>query len=116
MILVFISVPASPATVVVFSAAIGVLWLSTVPLTSGLVATMFGPRALGTLYGIVFLSHQVGAFIGVWVGGLAYDLAGSYDPVWYAAIALGVFSAVVHLPVQDRAWRPAAPAPARTPA
>ncbi|MEL6575531.1 MAG: MFS transporter, partial [Pseudomonadota bacterium] len=74
------------------------------------VATMFGTRALGTLYGVVFLSHQVGSFLGVWIGGRAYDATGSYDMVWIAAIILGVLSALVHLPVQDRPWR--APTPA----
>ena len=107
VILAFISIPATPVTVVIFSLTIGVLWLSTVPLTTALVATMFGPRALATLYGFVFVSHQVGAFLGVWVGGRVYDATGSYDLIWYAAIALGVFSAIVHLPVRDRAWRPA---------
>ncbi|MEL7137499.1 MAG: MFS transporter [Pseudomonadota bacterium] len=97
-------IPPTPVSMMVFSAMIGVLWLSTVPLTSGLVATMFGTRALGTLYGIVFLSHQVGSFLGVWIGGRAYDATGSYDTVWIAAVVLGVFSALVHLPVRDRPW------------
>lgn len=104
VIAVFISVPVTPVSVLVFSFAIGSLWLSTVPLTSGLVATMFGPRHLGTLFGIVLLSHQVGSFLGVYLGGRVYDLYGTYDPLWYASIALGVFSAIVHLPVRDRAW------------
>ncbi|MEM8625867.1 MAG: MFS transporter, partial [Pseudomonadota bacterium] len=109
VITVFIfMIPPSPASMILFSVVIGVLWLSTVPLTSGLVATMFGPRALGTLYGVVFLSHQVGSFLGVWIGGKVYDATGSYDLVWYAAIGLGVFSAIVHLPVQDRPWQAAA--------
>ncbi|MEM6358237.1 MAG: MFS transporter, partial [Pseudomonadota bacterium] len=97
-------IPPTPVSMMVFSAMIGVLWLSTVPLTSGLVATMFGTRALGTLYGIVFLSHQVGSFLGVWIGGRTYDATGSYDTVWIAAVVLGVFSALVHLPVRDRPW------------
>ncbi|MEM7178727.1 MAG: MFS transporter [Pseudomonadota bacterium] len=109
VIFVFIALPITPATVIAFSFAIGFLWLTTVPLTSGLVATMFGPRHMGTLYGIVFLFHQVGSFIGIYMGGVVYDLYGNYDLVWYAAIALGVFSAIVHLPVRDRAWQ-AAPA------
>jgi len=108
VIAAFIATPPTPVTVVLFSLAIGVLWLSTVPLTTALVATMFGPKALATLYGFVFLSHQVGAFIGVWVGGRVYDLTGNYDVVWYAAIALGAFSAIVHLPVRDRPWAPIA--------
>jgi MFS family permease len=107
-ILVFITAPPSPLTVILFSLTIGVLWLSTVPLTAGLVATMFGPRVMATLYGFVFLSHQLGSFAGVWMGGRLYDLYGSYDMVWWTGIALGVFSAVVHLPIRDRAWAPAA--------
>ncbi len=106
-IVVFISLPVTPASVIAFSAAMGVLWLSTVPLTSGLVATMFGPANMGTLYGIVFLSHQVGSFVGVWMGGRVYDLYGSYDLVWWLGIALGVASAIVHLPVKEREWSPA---------
>ena len=107
VIFVFIMIPPSPVTVVLFSAAMGLLWLSTVPLTAALVATMFGPRYMGTLYGLVFLSHQVGSFIGVWMGGRVYDLYGSYDLVWWTAIALGLASAAVHLPIRERAWAPA---------
>jgi MFS family permease len=102
VILVFLSVTPTPAAVILFSLAIGVLWLPTVPLTSALVATLFGARYLGTLYGIVFLSHQVGSFAGVWMGGRVYDLTGGYDLVWWISIALGVFSAIVHLPVRER--------------
>ncbi|HUF57478.1 MAG TPA: MFS transporter [Thermohalobaculum sp.] len=108
VIFVFIMIPPSPVTVVIFSAAMGLLWLSTVPLTAALVATMFGPRYMGTLYGLVFLSHQVGSFTGVWMGGRVYDLYGSYDVVWWVAIALGLASAAVHLPIRERAWAPAA--------
>jgi MFS family permease len=107
VILAFITTPVTPVSVVAFSVAMGVLWLSTVPLTTALVAGMFGTAAMGTLYGFVFLSHQVGSFVGVWMGGRLYDLYGSYDLVWRAAIALGVFSALVHLPVRERAWAPA---------
>ena len=109
VITLFITLPITPFTVILFSFAMGLLWLTTVPLTSGLVATMFGPRHMGTLYGFVFLSHQLGSFIGIYMGGRVYDLYGNYDVIWYAAIALGVFSAIVHLPVRDRAWE-AAPA------
>ncbi|MEM6678552.1 MAG: MFS transporter [Pseudomonadota bacterium] len=109
VIFVFITVPPSPLSAILFSVVIGILWLATVPLTSGLVATMFGPRALGTLYGIVFLSHQVGSFLGVWIGGRVYDATGGYDLVWYIAIALGILSAIVHLPVRDRPWSASAP-------
>lgn len=107
VIFVFISFPITPVTVIVFSLVIGLLWLTTVPPTTGLVATMFGPKHMGTLYGIVFLSHQVGSFIGIYAGGRVYDLYGNYDQIWHASIALGIFSAVVHLPVRDRAWTPA---------
>ena len=106
LILVFISLPVTPLTVVVFSGAMGILWLSTVPLTSGLVAAIFGPRYMATLYGIVFLSHQIGAFLGVWMGGRVYDIYGTYDLVWWFAIGLGVASALVHLPVREQSWRP----------
>jgi predicted MFS family arabinose efflux permease len=69
---------------------------------------MFGPRNIGMLYGFVFVSHQIGSFVGIYMGGRVYDLYGNYDMVWWAAIALGIFSAIVHLPVRDRAWNPAA--------
>ena len=106
VIFVFIMLPPSPVSVVLFSAAMGLLWLSTVPLTSALVATMFGPRYMATLYGFVFLSHQVGSFVGVWMGGRVYALYGDYQLVWWTSIALGIFSALVHLPVKERAWAP----------
>jgi predicted MFS family arabinose efflux permease len=102
VIAVFISLPPTPAVVLVFAAAIGVLWLSTVPLTSGLVAVMFGTRYLGTLFGIVFLSHQVGAFLGVWLGGLAYEQTGSFMPIWWAGIALAIVAAGLHWPIVER--------------
>jgi predicted MFS family arabinose efflux permease len=101
-IALFIALPVTMTTVVVFSIAIGVLWLSTVPLTSGLVAQIFGPRYMGTLFAIVFFNHQVGSFLGVWLGGYFYDATGSYDPVWYAGIALGLLAAVLHWPIDDR--------------
>ena len=86
-----------------FSAIIGFLWLATVPLTSGTVAQMIGTRHLSSLYGIVFLSHQVGSFLGVWLGGRIYDATGSYVSVWIAAIVLGIDAAIVHLPIKDHA-------------
>jgi len=98
---IFISIPPTPLTVVIFAAAIGLFWLPTVPLTSALVASIFGPKYIGTLYGIVFLSHQIGSFIGVWMGGRVYDLTGNYDLLWWLSIGLGVFSAIVHLPVSE---------------
>jgi MFS family permease len=98
----FVALPATPATALLFAAAIGLLWLSTVPLTSGLIAVMFGTRHLGLLFGIVFLSHQVGAFVGVWLGGAVYDATGAYDLMWWASIALGFAAALVHLPISER--------------
>ena len=98
----FVLLPASPLTVVVFAALIGLLWLSTVAPTSGLIALMFGTRHLGVLFGIVFLSHQVGAFLGVWLGGLVYDATGAYDLMWWLSIALGAGAAIVHLPISER--------------
>ena len=99
----FLIVPITGATALVFAALIGFLWLATVPLTSGTVAQIFGTRHLSSLYGIVFLSHQVGSFLGVWLGGRIYDSTGSYNPVWIAAIILGVVAAIVHLPIKDQA-------------
>ena len=97
----FILMPMTPFTVVVFSLSMGMLWLATVPLTAGLVAHIFGLRYMGTLYGIVFLSHQLGSFLGVWMGGALYDLYGSYDTVWWVGIGVGAFSAIVHLPIRE---------------
>ncbi len=107
VIIIFISLPLTPTSVMIFALVMGGLWLSTVPLTSALVLTMFGPRAMGTLFGFVFLSHQLGGFAGVWLGGVFFDRYASYDQVWYLAILLGVFSAVAHLLVLER------PAPSR---
>lgn len=97
----FVTIPVSPVTVVLFSASMGLLWLSTVPLTSGLVAQMFGPRYMGTLFGIVFFNHQIGSFLGVWLGGYFYDTTGSYDPVWWAGVVVGVLAALVHWPIAE---------------
>jgi MFS family permease len=108
--LLFVALPATPATVLVFAAAIGLLWLSTVPLTSGLIAVMFGTRHLGLLFGVVFLSHQAGAFVGVWLGGAVYDATGAYDAMWWASIALGFAAALVHLPISERPRLAASPA------
>ncbi len=97
----FVAVPLSEVSVLVFAALIGLLWLGTVPLTSGLVAEIFGPRYLGALFGIVFLSHQVGSFLGAWLGGYVFDLTGSYDAVWLTAVGLGVVAAALHWPIAD---------------
>jgi len=108
-IIAFVLAPLTPASVYVFACAIGFLWLSTVPLTSGLVAQIYGVRYLSMLGGFVFLSHQVGSFLGVWLGGRLYDATGSYDVVWWIAVALGVFAALVNLPIREGAiLRPAA--------
>ncbi|MCM2474027.1 MFS transporter [Rhizobium sp. CG5] len=98
----FLLLPQSPTSVILFSIVMGLLWLSTVPPTNGLVAIMFGTRHLGLLGGMVFLSHQIGSFLGVWLGGYLYDLYGSYDSVWWFGVALGLFAAVVHWPIQER--------------
>ena len=97
----FIMLPITTTTTMIFTATMGFLWLSTVPLTMGLVTVMFGTRYMATLYGFVFLSHQVGSFFGVWLGGRLYDQFGSYDPVWWMGVALGLFAAIVHLPIKE---------------
>ena len=98
----FLLVPVSEVTAYAFAAMMGLLWLSTVPLTAGLVTLFFGPRYMGMLYGIAFLSHQIGSFVGVWLGGYVYDLTGAYDLVWYLGILLGLASAAVHIPINER--------------
>jgi hypothetical protein len=92
----------TPASVLVFSALMGALWLATVPLTSGLVAELWGLRYMGTLYGLVFLSHQLGGFLGIWLGGRLYDIYGDYTLVWWIGVGIGAFSALVHLPIRER--------------
>lgn len=112
-IALFLLLPQTPTSVIIFSIVMGLLWLSTVPPTNALVAIMFGTKYLGMLGGIVFLSHQVGSFLGVWLGGYLYDRLGSYDTVWWLGVALGVFAAIVHWPIQERPVdRPTAIAPA----
>jgi MFS family permease len=102
-ITVFLVVPLSPVSVYVFSSVMGLLWLSTVPPTNATVAQIFGVAHLSMLGGFVFFSHQIGSFMGVWLGGYLYDRTGSYDVVWYIAIALGVFAALINLPVKEAA-------------
>jgi len=99
---IFILLPITPLSVILFSIGMGSLWLATVPLTSGLVAHIYGLRYMGTLYGIVFFSHQLGSFLGVWLGGRLYDVYGGYTAVWWIGIAVGAFSALVHLPIRER--------------
>lgn len=99
---VFIMLPITPTSVILFSVAMGSLWLATVPLTSGLVAHIYGLRYMGTLYGIIFLSHQLGSFVGVWLGGRMYDIYGDYTGVWWVGVGVGALSALVHLPVKEK--------------
>ena len=102
VIALFVLLPISEVTVLAFSVAIGLLWLSTVPLTSGLVAQFFGTQHMAMLFGIVFFSHQVGAFLGVWMGGYLFDETGSYDLVWWISVALGLFAALIHWPIREQ--------------
>ena len=106
----FIIFPMTPTTVIVFSLVMGSLWLATIPLTSGLVAYIYGLRYMGTLYGIVFFSHQLGSFTGIWLGGKLYDIYGTYDAVWWIGVGVGAFSAIIHLPIRERPSMTAAPA------
>ena len=101
----FILTPMTPVTVIIFSIFIGSLWLATVPLTSGLVAYIYGLKYMGTLYGLVFLSHQIGGFVGVWLGGDFYDRFGSYEIVWWVGVGTGLLSAIVHLPVREMPYQ-----------
>ena len=101
-VLAYISFPITAASSIAFGAAMGLLWLSTVPPTSGLVAIMFGTRWFATLFGVAFFSHQVGGFLGVWLGGVMFEAFGSYDPIWWGSIALGIASALIHLPIVEQ--------------
>ena len=100
--LIFILLPITPTTVILFSLFMGSLWLATVPLTSGLIAHVYGLRYMGTLYGLVFFSHQIGSFLGVWMGGRLYDATGDYTLVWWIGIGVSVFSTLIHLPIKER--------------
>jgi predicted MFS family arabinose efflux permease len=111
-ILIYIMLPPSTLATLVFGAVIGLFWLSTVPPTSGLVAVMFGTRWLAMLFGFAFFSHQVGGFLGVWLGGVLFERTGSYDAVWWLSILLGVLSAVINLPIVEKPVVRAAAAPA----
>lgn len=104
----FILTPMTPATVILFSVTMGALWLATVPLTSGLIAHIYGLRYMGTLYGIVFFSHQLGSFLGVWLGGRMYDAYGDYTMVWWIGVGVGAFSALINLPIRENRTAPQA--------
>ena len=101
VMIAFIMMPISETSVFVFAGAMGLLWLSTIPLTTGLIAHIFGPRYMATLAAIAFLSHQLGAFLGVWMGGVSFDMTGSYDSIWMFAIIAGFAATLIHLPIQD---------------
>jgi predicted MFS family arabinose efflux permease len=112
-ITVFILTPPSPASAILFGLVMGLFWLSTVPPTSSLVMVMFGTRYMAMLYGFAFFSHQVGGFLGVWLGGVLYEAYGTYDVVWWLSVALGLASAAINLPIDERpVQRPAALQPA----
>jgi MFS family permease len=111
-IAVFITAPATPTNTLIYGAVTGLLWLSTVPPTSALVAVMFGTRWLAMLFGFAFFSHQVGGFLGVWLGGYVFDHFGSYNPVWWLSIFFGVMSAIINLPIVERPIGRLAPSPA----
>jgi MFS family permease len=100
---VFLLAPLSSWSVYIFSAGMGLLWLSTVPLTNGLIAGIFGVRYLSMLAGFVFFSHQLGSFLGAWLGGYIYTKEGNYNTVWMIMIALGVFAALINLPISEKA-------------
>lgn len=101
VISLFLLVPLTTVSALVFGALIGTLWLATIPLTSGVIASIFGSRYLSTLYGVVFLSHQVGAFLGIWLGGRVFDSTGSYVPVWIIAVILGIAAGLIHIPIDE---------------
>ena len=111
-ILIFISFPVTPFTCIAFGAAMGLMWLSTVPPTNGIIVVMFGTRWLAMLSGVTFFSHQVGGFLGVWLGGIVFDRTGSYDLVWWVAILFGVLSALINLPIVEEPVARMAPLPA----
>lgn len=104
----FVMGPKNEVTLLAFAGTMGLLWLSTVPPTTGLIATLFGPRYLGMLFGVVFFSHQIGSFLGAWLGGIIYDATLSYDIMWMSTVAAGIFATLVHLPIRDAGARAAA--------
>jgi predicted MFS family arabinose efflux permease len=94
--------PKTPMVILIFASTMGILWLSTVPLTAGIIAQVFGVRYMATLFGLVFLSHQLGSFLGVWLGGVLYDATGNYDVMWWAGVVLGLLAAVIHMPINEK--------------
>ncbi len=111
-IFAFIMFPISAFSCIAFGASMGLMWLSTVPPTNGLIVVMFGTRWLAMLSGVTFFSHQVGGFLGVWLGGIVFERTGSYDPVWWLAILFGVLSALINLPIVEKPVARMAPLPA----
>jgi len=111
-VLAFISLPVTPLSCLLFGASMGLLWLSTVPPTNGIVAVIFGTRWLGMLTGFAFFSLQVGSFLGVWLGGVAFERTGNYDAVWWLAVLFGMLSAAINLPIVEQPVRRLAPATA----
>ena len=102
LFLIFIFLPKTELSVLVFACFLGILWLSTVPLTSGIISVVFGPYYMSMLYGIAFLSHQIGSFLGSWIGGRLFDYYGSYDLMWWICVALGFISAAMHIPIIEK--------------
>jgi len=102
LFLIFIFLPKNEITILIFAALLGILWLSTVPLTSGIISVIFGSRYMSMLYGFTFLSHQIGSFLGSWFGGRLYDYYGSYDIMWWICVALGFVSAAMHMPIIEK--------------
>ena len=102
VVMLFLIFPKTDMAVYLFASSMGLLWLGTVPLTSGVVAQIFGPRFMSTLFGFVFFSHQVGSFLGVWLGGYLFDTTGSYDAIWYGSVVFGIAAALLHLPIVER--------------
>ena len=102
LFLIFIFLPKTELTVLLFACILGILWLSTVPLTSGIITVVFGPYYMSMLYGIAFLSHQIGSFLGSWIGGRLFDYYGSYDSMWWICVVLGFISAAMHMPIIEK--------------
>jgi predicted MFS family arabinose efflux permease len=102
VVMIFLIMPKTDMAVYLFASSMGLLWLGTVPLTSGVVAGIFGPRYMSTLFGFVFFSHQLGSFTGVWLGGYLFEWTGSYDGIWYGSVALGLAAAMLHLPIVEQ--------------